>query len=145
MMSTSKVPPRAALTEHQIQGQILDALRACGLTVYSTTAYKQKGPSGVDRGVPDLLVCVDGATGLYIGLEVKRPGSWKYSSEEQRQAHDAGRFRIVLSPLDALSTVVTLIDQFVDPYLTIHSVEHATAAQVSKMEHMMIKLREVKP
>ena len=92
-----------ALTEHQIQKQIVDALRLCGLDVYETTAYRQKGSSGIDKGIPDLLVSVSPLP-IYIGVEVKRPGG-KFSSSEQREAFHRGHFVVAISLETALTQV----------------------------------------
>lgn len=92
-----------APTEHQIQKQIVDALRLCGLDVYETTAYRQKGSSGIDKGIPDLLVSVPDLP-IYIGVEVKRPGG-KFSSSEQREAFHRGHFVVAVSLETALTQV----------------------------------------
>ncbi len=90
-------------TEHEIQAAIVDALRLAGLTVYETTAYRQKGPSGVDKGIPDLLVCSDQLPWTYLGIEVKRPGCEnKFSSSEQERACSERRFVVATSPEEAL-------------------------------------------
>ena len=92
-----------AQLEHDIQRQIVDALRICGLDVYETTAYRQKGSSGVDKGIPDLLVSVPPLP-IYIGVEVKRPGG-KFSSPEQREAFHRGAFVVAVSLETALTQV----------------------------------------
>ncbi len=118
-------------TEHEIQAAIVDALRVCGLTVYSTTAYRQKGPSGVDRGVPDLLVCVDGLPGIYIGLEVKRPGPVKWSSPEQLAAYKDMRFFVASSVPGALRAVFNFMFKFMG---------HENRDQIFKMAQMIESL-----
>jgi len=91
------------MKEHELQAQIVDALRASGFSVYETTAYRQKGSSGVDRGVPDLLVALDASIpGQFLGLEVKRPGKVRYSSIEQEEAAKKGHIVIVQSLVDVL-------------------------------------------
>ncbi len=69
-----KVLPAKALSEHEIQEMTVQMVRLCGLTVLETTAYRQKGSSGVDLGVPDLLVSVPGTPALWVGIEMKKPG-----------------------------------------------------------------------
>lgn len=89
--------------EHEIQAAIVDALRLAGLTVFETTAYRQKGPSGVDRAIPDLLVSVDIMPRCYIGIEVKTDVTKpKWSSPEQEQAFKEGRFFLADDPDEAL-------------------------------------------
>lgn len=87
--------------EHEIQKAIADVLRLAGATVLETTAYRQKGPSGTDKGVPDLLV-FHPATALPIALclEVKAPGG--RLSLEQKVLRERGFIRIVESPEEAL-------------------------------------------
>lgn len=98
-------------TEHEIQAAIVDALRLAGLTVFETTAYRQKGPSGVDRAIPDLLISVDYIPHVYFGIEVKRPGEWTFSSPEQRLAYVEERFVIAQSPAEALRHVEKWIEE----------------------------------
>lgn len=77
--------------EDEVQKAITDALTLARIPFYETTAFRQKGSTGVDKGVPDLLVPIPGHTGCYIGLEVKRPGAIRYTSPEQKQAHSYWR------------------------------------------------------
>jgi hypothetical protein len=91
--------------EHEIQAAIVDALRLAGLTVYETTAYRQRGASGVDRGIPDLLICHPSAMYTYLGIEVKRPGPIRWSSPEQGRAYAEHRFALAQSPEQALRVV----------------------------------------
>jgi hypothetical protein len=102
---------RPAATEHQVQAAIVDALRLAGFTVRETTAYRQKGPSGVDKGIPDLLVCHADIPSVYLGLEVKRPGRWVWSSVEQRQAYEREEFHVVDSPKGALQVACRFLDR----------------------------------
>jgi hypothetical protein len=98
---------RPAATEHQVQAAIVDALRLAGFTVRETTAYRQKGPSGVDKGIPDLLVCHADIPSVYLGLEVKRPGRpVRYSSSEQRIAAGRNEFQIAKGPVEALEAAL---------------------------------------
>lgn len=62
--------PRVA--ETSVQEAIEDALRLAGCEVWHTSAFRQKGPSGVSPGIPDLLVRTTGMPQAHlIGLEVK--------------------------------------------------------------------------
>ncbi len=92
--------------EHEIQAAIVDALHLAGLTVYETTAYRQKGASGVDKGIPDLLVVHPEMQSTYMGIEVKRPGPVTWSSIEQRIAHAEGHFALAQCPREALRLVM---------------------------------------
>lgn len=100
-------------TEHQTQAAIVAALRLAGFTVRETTAFRQKGPSGVDKGIPDHLVCHRQIPLLYLPLEVKRSGCEReYSSLEQRLAHESGEFMIVSSVEDALKAAKRFLEQY---------------------------------
>ncbi|MCC7229782.1 MAG: hypothetical protein IT203_05260 [Fimbriimonadaceae bacterium] len=104
-------PP--VMKEHELQAQIVDALRASGFSVYETTAYRQKGSSGVDRGVPDLLVALDASIpGQFLGLEVKRPGKVRYSSIEQEEAAKKGHIVVVQSLGDVLTILATTLLEY---------------------------------
>ncbi|MCX6359769.1 MAG: hypothetical protein NT029_08190 [Armatimonadetes bacterium] len=98
-------------TEGELQAAITRRLRADGHTVLSTSRHRRgvtcrkcgawsmpQGGDGVDRGVPDLLVHVDGAR--WIGMEVK--GHRTAVSPEQQALRDAGRIVIVRSVEEAL-------------------------------------------
>lgn len=98
------------ITEHQLQAAIVDALRLAGFTVRETTAFKQKGSSGVDKGIPDLLVAHHLAQFLYLGLEVKTPGKIVYSSAEQKFAHLLREYVVVQSPREALDCAICFLD-----------------------------------
>jgi hypothetical protein len=91
------------LKEHEVQAQIVDALRLCGLVVQETTAYRQKGSSGVDKGVPDLLVWVPGFK-TAIGLEVKRDEKAP-RTPEQRAMCEQGFYPFVWTVEMALDAV----------------------------------------
>jgi hypothetical protein len=106
-------PP--ALKESDVQKLIVDALRLAGLTVLHTSAFKQKGPSGVSKGVPDLLVAHPLLNGCFIGIEVKRPGPIKWSSEEQRLLYETGCTLVAQSPGDALTHVRSAVCMVKEP------------------------------
>ncbi len=108
-----KLVPSAVpkVREHELQKAIVDALRARGHLVYETTAYRQKGASGVDKGIPDLLVLPRNwkgdpkLTGYLRGIEVKVPGKIKWSSPEQELAWLDGAFVVVQSPVAAVDWI----------------------------------------
>lgn len=115
---------RVAPREHEIQAEIKTAVELAGFTVYETTAYRQKGPSGVDKGIPDLLVACDLYPHIYLGMEVKRDASKpKWSSPEQEQAARANRFVVVDSAASALGFLegwITEHYETLDPDAAIH-------------------------
>lgn len=86
--------------EHEIQAAIVDALTLAGFRVKHTTAYRQKGASGVAKGIPDLLVSHRGIPLMYLGLEVKTPTGTL--SQEQREAVDREEYCVVRSEQEAL-------------------------------------------
>lgn len=101
------------MREEDLEMSIIQALRGLGFEVVHTSAKRQKGGSGVSKGVPDLLVSRrprwNEASPLqprpWLGMEVKSKdakGNWKYSCVEQRDLHAAG-----------FTCVVTTIDQAV--------------------------------
>jgi len=101
-LTVVKVPPQ---TEHQIQSDIVKIFRIHGYEVMVTTAFMQKGASGVQKGIPDLLVHrEDWGPGVLVGLEVKRPGG-KFTSHEQELAWLRGQTIVVDSVLAALAAV----------------------------------------
>lgn len=89
--------------EHEVQAQIVDALRLCGLVVQETTAYRQKGASGVDKGIPDLLVWIPGFK-TAIGLEVKRDEKAPRTTEQTRMC-EQGFYQFVWTVEMALDAV----------------------------------------
>lgn len=95
--------------ERDVQDAIVKALELCQMTVLHTSAWKQRGPSGVSPGVPDLLVYVPGLPFAAIGLEIKRPGG-KLSPAQQLHV-DARRYLVATSPEEALDRMVEAIDQ----------------------------------
>jgi len=96
-------------TEHAVQLRIKEALELAGCSVRETTAYRQKGPSGIDKGIPDLLVFHPSLRGAYIGIEVKRPKNWRWSSPEQEAGFQAGEFAVATCELEALQAVLTVL------------------------------------
>lgn len=100
------------MREHELQKQIVDALKIAGFDVLETTAYRQKGPSGVDKGVPDLLVSHKVLPVTFLGIEVKLPGKIKWSSLEQRELWECGRFHVAQSPGQAVEKAVLWLESF---------------------------------
>lgn len=97
------------ISETQLQNLIVDALQLAGLTVYHTSAFKQKGASGVSKGIPDLLVVHPQIQCCFIGIEVKRPGpidKIRWSSPEQKEGYYSKHFHLAQSPEDALRAVI---------------------------------------
>lgn len=102
------------LREDAVERAIVETLERSGYVVLRTSAKKQKGASGVDRGVPDLLVAkyvpaaFKGKGAAWLGLEVKSKdaaGKWKYSCCEQYNLHRLGLTIIVCSEWQALAAV----------------------------------------
>lgn len=91
--------------EHDVQRAVVQALRCAGFHVYETTAYRQKGPSGVDKGVPDLLVSHNLVRGYLVGLEVKRDRQAPLSPE-QKAAVEAERYVVTTGPGHAVNHCV---------------------------------------
>lgn len=97
------------LSEDDLQKQIVAFLKLHGYTVMVTSrrvkrcqkcgAFPQSGRGdGVSKGVPDLLVRhPKWPAGLMLGLEVKRPGTVRYSSLEQKAAALVGDIIVVQS------------------------------------------------
>lgn len=100
---------KRAPTEHEIQAAIVDALRVAGFAVFETTAYLQKGASGVDKGIPDLLVAHDFVPFVYLGIEVKREAAAPFSSAEQLGAYVAKRFVLAWTIDMALEAVIAWV------------------------------------
>lgn len=71
--------------EYAVQDAIIKTLRLAGFGVLHTSAFRQKGASGVSKGVPDLLVYHELVPQTFFALEVKRPGPIRYSSPEQKR------------------------------------------------------------
>jgi hypothetical protein len=105
------------LKEDVLEGQIIDLLEARGYRVMHTSAKRQRGASGVDYGIPDLLVGKPLPAALVstitrgsalLGLEVKSKdakGNWKYSCIEQWINHREGLTVVVATPEQALAVV----------------------------------------
>lgn len=100
-----------AASERDVQAEVVEALRLAGFEVLHTVAFLQKGPSGVSKGVPDLLCfhpcCRYGA----LCVEVKRPGG-RWSNEKQRELHERGLVARAESAEDALRSACEWLSQF---------------------------------
>lgn len=94
-------------TETQLQAAIVEVLKLAGFSVKHTSAFRQTGPSGVSKGIPDLLVSHRGIPLCYFGMEVKLP-SGKLSPEQQ-QAVSAREYVVVRSPIDALDQAIEIM------------------------------------
>lgn len=101
-------PPPA---EDDVQSQIVQWLRANGYLVQVTTrrvkkcrqcgAWPRKG-DGATRGIADLLVRHPAwPNGIWLAIEVKRPGTVRWSSPEQKQLAIVGDIVVVQSIEDA--------------------------------------------
>lgn len=91
--------------EHEIQAQIVKILQVCGFEVKETTAYRQKGPSGCDKGIPDLLCWHPALGSLCIGLEVKRDQKAKVTPEQADMVAQ-GFYEVVWTVEMALESVL---------------------------------------
>lgn len=112
----TKKPQLPKVTEHELQRSIVRALEAHGHYVYETTAYRQKGSTGVDKGIPDLLVSIKRGSATiahHLGLEVKRPGrATMFSSHEQEIAWLRGHTLVVTSVEGALKAVQMTVNGY---------------------------------
>ncbi|MEQ1935595.1 MAG: hypothetical protein ABL962_17180 [Fimbriimonadaceae bacterium] len=89
--------------EHEVQASIKQALEWANFSVDHTSAFLQKGSSGVSRGIPDLLISCRLYPHTYFGIEVKRDATKPvWSSAEQMTAAFEDRFIVVDNPTDAL-------------------------------------------
>ncbi len=109
------------MTEREVQEQIVEALSLAGFEVRHTSAWRQKGPSGVSPGVPDLLVAHVAAPGSLLGIEVKRPGG--RVSPAQKEWADLGFLCIADSPQAAVAAAVTWLKS--SPSATVGAVRKA--------------------
>lgn len=98
--------------EKEVQAEIEAALELAGFVVMHTTAFRQKGPSGVSKGLPDLLCIHPECPKAYLGIEVKRPGAIKYTSPEQEFCHRRGDFYVAQCPEDALRGAVAWLIRY---------------------------------
>lgn len=99
------------MKEIDLQTQIIDALKFAGFQPYHTSAHKQKGASGVSKGVPDLLIPIPGLPCL-LGWELKRPGAVKWSSPEQQEAFNLGHFDLIQSLEDGVRSLERIATRF---------------------------------
>lgn len=93
-------------SEQEIQDAVVEVLRAVGCTVYTTNTHGVRRGTGVTKGVPDLLVGHKKfIVGTLIGMEVKKPKGWKWSSVEQFEAFRNGDTNLVFGPVTALEAL----------------------------------------
>lgn len=110
-VTSAKQAVDAHLTEEQVQRQIMDGLTVLGFTVLQTTVRYTKGAGfrggyGASKGIPDLLIHHKRWTpGVLLGIEVKRPGKWKYSSPEQESVQKACGVSVATSIEEALAII----------------------------------------
>lgn len=96
--------------ESDIQRAIVKTLEHVGCVVWSTSAFRSKGPSGVTPGIPDLLVRWPSMpNGLALGIEVKSPGGALSAAQTQAMA-DGLIAGVAMSPRDAVKIVADRMD-----------------------------------
>jgi hypothetical protein len=96
--------------ERDIQAAIVEALELAGCSCMQTSAWRQKGPSGITKGIPDLLVRWPGlAAGLTLGIEVKSL-TGKLSPEQVQAQADGFSIGVARSAKDALTLVAERMD-----------------------------------
>lgn len=84
-------------------------------SVLSTSTFRQKGPSGCQKGVPDLLAFSPKLPGIYVGLEVKLPGKVVWSSPEQRELVESGVHFLVQSEEDCMKAITEILRRYKTP------------------------------
>lgn len=91
---STAMPQRSPVTkklEKEIQREICDWLHECGfffwrqnsIPVFQRDSYGARFramPKYTPRGLPDIIILHQG---MFIGLEVKVPGYWKYTDDQQ--------------------------------------------------------------
>lgn len=111
---STKTPTKkpAPPLEADVQAGIKQALELAGWTVLSTSARRQKAPSGVSRGVPDLLAGHPDLGPVWVGLEVKRSEAHraKWSCPEQERLAQLGLTAVVWSAPTALVHAARVAD-----------------------------------
>jgi hypothetical protein len=128
------------MNEHDVQKQIVDALVLAGFDVQETTAYKQKGESGTDKGIADLLVSHRVLHYTCLCLEVKAPGKIKWSSLEQRAAFETSKFRVVQSSAQAVEYARDWLKSFLRYPFSVVSTSHVWDA-VERAERTLEALK----
>lgn len=99
-------------SEAEVQAEIVTALELAGCTVYHTSTNGVRQGTGVSKGVPDLLVAHPAfQRGMLLGIEVKKPVGWKWSSPEQQRAHASGHTVLATSPYEALRKLAAAVEQ----------------------------------
>lgn len=95
------------MKESQLQQAIKDSLALAGFTVLHTSAHRQKGPSGVSPGVPDLLVTHDVCRPNWILIEVKTDKG--RLSPAQKALADKCLIYVARSPVEAVDAAFNWI------------------------------------
>lgn len=107
MNKSPRRKPMHLFNETMIQAAIVETLVLAGFSVKHTSAFLQKGASGVSKGIPDLLVSHRAIPCRYFGMEVKMPNG--KLSPEQQQAVLLGEYVVVRTPKEALEHAVKLL------------------------------------
>lgn len=106
-MNKSRRKQPHLFNETMLQRAIVDTLVLAGFSVKHTSAFLQKGPSGVSKGIPDLLVSHRAIPHRYVGMEVKMPNG--KLTPEQQQAVLMGEYIVVRSPEEATRAAFTFL------------------------------------
>lgn len=134
-MSQGKMP---IATEDETQTTIVQGLRAHGYLVLVTSRRAKKcwhcgqwpksgSGDGVSKGVSDLLCRRQTwPMGVWVALEVKRPGPVKWSSKEQELLAETGDVIVVQSLEDALQACA----------------DHGLDAEVRSLHQFILRLSE---
>ena len=102
-----------AILESKVQQEVLKRLRKLGCYV-----YKNAQNMYTEKGRPDLTACVpvkigDNIRGLFVGIELKRPGHLNGGSEAQevvgRAITKAGGIWILSDNIDYIENYIKII------------------------------------
>jgi len=126
--------------ESEVQLEITKALELAGFYVWHTTAFRQKLASGCSKGVPDLLVSHPIAPGSFLGLEVKRPGAVRYSSQEQREAVATCRVVVACSAAQSLTLAHWWLQRMISGYPQLSSTATTHVDALDKSRRLLIAL-----
>lgn len=94
--------------EKDISAKIRQGLSLLGYEVCSTQQYNRRGESRGTTctvGMPDLFVTREGWGNRWLGIEVKRPGSYGRLSPDQKRLVDAGLVHVVTTFEEARAVV----------------------------------------
>lgn len=95
---------QAKVRERDLQAAIVKALELAGFEVKHTSAHRQRGPSGVSPGVPDLILAHPCSGGSLLGVEVKTPDG--VLSPAQKDWADKGYMAVARSAEDAVAAAL---------------------------------------